>query len=158
MVMVPGQSFVVESVECTVSSNILWLVSCLPFVIFASTYLPCLMPSACIACLSLRQMEVNNLHFIYMIFLVTLQGLFMLFFLFFVKVFLLFYLLVAGLNFFPFLRYEYNCLRNRTHFNSFFVFRMSLQNRLYAVFFDGTSGFGVLKGFTLKTSHTLSAF
>ena len=35
---------------------------------------------------------------------------------------------------------------------------MSLQNRLYAVFLDETLSFGVFKGFTLKTFHTLNAF
>ena len=41
---------------------------------------------------------------------------------------------------------------------SFLILRMSLQIRLYAVFFDGTSGLGDFRGFTLETLHTLSAF
>ena len=42
-------------------------------------------------------------------------------------------------------------LETGTPSNSFLIFRMSLQNRLYAVFLDGTSNLGVFKGFTLKT-------
>ena len=49
-------------------------------------------------------------------------------------------------------------LETGTLCNSFLIFHMSLQNRLYPVFFDVTSDFGVFKGFTLKTLHTLSAF
>ena len=49
-------------------------------------------------------------------------------------------------------------LETGTPWNSFLVFQISLQNRLYAVFFDGTLGFNVFKGFTLKTLGTLSSF
>ena len=45
-----------------------------------------------------------------------------------------------------------------TPFNSSFVSHITLQNRLYAVFFAGTSGLGVFKDFILKVLHTLSAF
>ena len=49
-------------------------------------------------------------------------------------------------------------LETGTPSNSFLIFRMSLQNRLYAVFLDGTSNLGVFKVFTLKTFRTLGAF
>ena len=43
-------------------------------------------------------------------------------------------------------------------FNSSFVSRISLQKRLCAIFFGGTSSLGVFRDFTLKALHTLSAF
>ena len=102
--------------------------------------------------------KVDNLHFIHMIFLVSVQRLFMSLLLFFVKVLVLFHLLFASLNLFPFLQYNYTCFGGRNTLQPFLVFLMSLQNKLYAVFFEGSSGLGVFKGFTLKTLHTLSAF
>ena len=47
-------------------------------------------------------------------------------------------------------------LETGTPFNSFLILGMSLQNRLYSVFFDETSGLGA---FHLEDlTHTLSAF
>ena len=102
--------------------------------------------------------EINNLHFIHIIFLISLQGLFMSSFLFFIKVSALFHVVITCLNIFPFLQYDGTCLRDRTPCNSFLIFQMSLQNRLYAVFFDGTSGVFAFRGFNLMTLHTLNAF
>ena len=49
-------------------------------------------------------------------------------------------------------------LETGTPCNSFLIFHTSLQNRLYAVFFDGTSGIVAFRGFTLMALHTLSVF
>ena len=93
-----------------------------------------------------------------MIFLTSLQRLFMPLFLSFVKFFVFFHFLLTCFNLFPFLWYYCTCLGNWNTLQLFLVFRISPQNRLYDVFFDGTSGFGVFKGFYLKTLHTLSVF
>ena len=93
-----------------------------------------------------------------MIFLIYLQCLFISLFLFFVKVFVLFIFFSLALTIFHSFDMIVLALETGTPCNSFLVFRMSLQKRLYTVFFDGTSDFGVFKGFTLKTLHTLSAF
>ena len=49
-------------------------------------------------------------------------------------------------------------LETGTPCNSFLIVQMSLQNRFYAVFFDGTSSLGTVIAFTLNALHTLSAF
>ena len=64
--------------------------------------------------------KVNNFNFISMIFLISMQALFMSLFLFFVKVSVLFHLLVAELNLFPFLRYDCTCLMDRNTLQLFF--------------------------------------
>ena len=86
-----------------------------------------------------------------MTFLISLQDLFMSSFLFSVKVSVLFIFLSLAVTFFHSSDMVALALKTGTPSNSFLIFRMSLQNRLYAIFLDGTSNLGVFKGFTLKT-------
>ena len=83
-----------------------------------------------------------------MVFLIFLQGLFISLFLHLLKVLVLFHSsdMIAL------------ALEAVAPFNSSFISRISLQKRLCAVFFGGTSTLDVFRDFTLKALHTLSTF
>ena len=93
-----------------------------------------------------------------MIFLVSLQVLFILLFLHFVNVFVLFHVLITCFNFFHSFQMMALALETVAPFNSSFISRISLQNKLYVVFFAGTSCLGVFKHFTLEFFNTVIAF